>query len=235
MTQRVAQYRAHPAFTLKEMDCGDPLALPLEYFGFRWLKSERAERERQEEAFFSALLGELGATPGATLVAEFSSLEDAEAFASAWDLYRDGYDVTGESSAANSAALVHERLEAAEINTADQRTILRLEQQWRGVAVWLDDAHATSLRLRLEVAARTGAGDDQVTRSGRPLRAALFIVFAHLTWIVPSLIGVATMIGLNRLDLGLVIAIPLGFVVIAALILGPPVTAVRRVLQRLLA
>ncbi|MBB4662199.1 hypothetical protein [Conexibacter arvalis] len=107
---------------------------------------------------------------------------------------------------------------------------LELETPWNGVAVWLNADEEEAWRPGLQDVIRIDASD--ANADGHPVRAVIYVALGHATWIVPSLLGILTMMGMDRLGLSLLIAIPLGFMLIGALILGPPVTATRRAVGR---
>jgi len=213
------------------MSAGDPLTLLPERLGVRWLRLDGVERHRQETAFFSALLRTLGEEPGAAVFAEFANADDAQRFAATWRLRADGCDVTGSSTAEIAWALASERSVYVHIRSANGRMRIELENSWTGVAVWLDADEEDAWRSRLQRAIRTGIADSEPVGE-HPGRAAAYVALGHAAWIVPSLLGVFVMMGLSRLGLSLLIAVPLGFVLIGALILGPPVAATRRALDR---
>ena len=67
-------------------------------------------------------------------------------------------------------------------------------------------------RRRLEEVVQS-CEEQQPSERHRPILAAVYLLLANALWIVPSLIGVATMT-LNWLGVSLVIAVPVGFVLL---------------------
>lgn len=227
-----SKFRAHPAFTLREMGKHDPSVIRSERLGFGWLRLDTCERQRREEVFFAELLRRVGRMPHARIVVTFMTLDDAEVFAARCGSDRDGYRVSGESTGETAAALAHVAVEAARIDTAQGEELLVVDHAWRGVAVWLCAAQEQELRHCLErvIAGRASAHPDA---ADHPVRALTYIATANATWVVSAAVAAGTMWLLNGNGLALPLAIAIGCVVLVVLVLAGARLVDRHLLRRL--